>query len=188
MPRQDHLRRQLAAFVPATATEDAHKQRILTLLETTEQPLSRAQYTPGHVTTSAFVTTRDRSAVLLILHKKLQRWLQPGGHLEPDDSDVLAGARREVREETGLEALELAVPGLFDVDVHAIPAFGDQPAHQHFDVRFLFSTDAHQPHAGSDAGAARWIPITQLLAAATDAAYPSDESVLRALRKLRELV
>jgi 8-oxo-dGTP pyrophosphatase MutT (NUDIX family) len=122
--------------------------------------------------------------VLLILHSKLHRWLQPGGHVEPDDLDVIASARREVREETGLADILLTLPGLFDVDVHDIPARGAQPAHAHFDLRFVFSTSAVELNAGSDANAARWAPISQLLAARDDHEYPTDESVLRAVRKL----
>lgn len=186
MPRQAHLRRLLDAFEPRDAAESAHKARILRLIETTDQPLSRDQYTPGHVTASAFVTTPDGSALLLIHHSKLQRWLQPGGHIEPEDADVLAGARREVLEEVGIQELELARPGLFDVDVHDIPARGSQPAHQHFDVRFWFSTPSRQLRAGSDALAARWVDVADLLDAGAPTHYPSDESVLRAVRKLVE--
>lgn len=187
MPRQAHLRRLLEDFVPANEREERHQARISQLIERTEAPFSRAQYAPGHVTASAFVTTPDRSAILLILHSKLQLWLQPGGHVDADDSDVLASARREVLEEVGLSALELATPGLFDVDVHEIPARKEQPAHEHFDVRFLFTTSNREAKAGSDAQAARWVPVSELLRAASDSPYPSDESVMRAVRKLHEV-
>jgi 8-oxo-dGTP pyrophosphatase MutT (NUDIX family) len=140
---------------------------------------------PGHVTASAFITTPARSALLLILHGKLKLWLQPGGHVELEDRDVLASARREVLEEVGLRALELATPGVFDVDVHEIPARADQPAHEHFDVRFMFTTTALEAQAGSDARAARWVPVKELLRGAADSPYPSDESVMRAVRKLQ---
>ena len=187
MPRQAHLRRLLEDFVPANKREKRHQARILQLIERTDAPFSRAQYVPGHVTASAFVTTADRSALLLILHSKLQLWLQPGGHVDAEDSDVLASARREVLEEVGLSELELATPGLFDVDVHEIPARKDQPAHEHFDVRFLFTTQSREAKAGSDAQAARWVPVSELLRATSESPYPSDESVMRAVRKLHEV-
>ncbi|MET0387390.1 MAG: NUDIX domain-containing protein [Polyangiales bacterium] len=189
MPRRDHLRRLLDGLQPADPLEFEHKQRILQLLSGTEQPFSRAQYAPGHVTASAFVVDPSGRALLLILHAKLHLWLQPGGHVEDDDSDVLAAARREVREEVGIHELTPVGDGLLDVDVHEIPARRDQPAHAHFDVRFLFTTAATSFQAGSDAQAARWIEIDQLLRAAaapTASELPSDESVLRAVRKLRE--
>lgn len=184
MPRQAHLRRLLEDFVPANEREQRHQARILQLIERTQAPFSRAQYAPGHVTASAFVANADRSALLLILHSKLQLWLQPGGHVDPEDNDVLESARREVLEEVGLSDLELASPGLFDVDVHEIPARKDQPAHEHFDVRFLFTTREREAKASSDAQAARWVPVAELLNAAAGSPYPSDESVMRAVRKL----
>lgn len=185
MPRQAHLRRLLEEFVPADEREARHRTRILQLIERTDAPFSREQYAPGHVTASAFVVNHDRSALLLILHSKLQLWLQPGGHVDTDDPDVHASARREVLEEVGLSELELARPGLFDVDVHEIPARRDQPAHEHFDVRFVFSTRELNAKAGSDACDARWVPISELLNGAAHSAYPSDESVMRAMRKLQ---
>lgn len=187
MQPRDHLRTLLTALQPADALENEHKTAILALLEGTQEPFSREQYLPGHVTASAFVINAARDALLLILHGKLQRWLQPGGHVEPDDLDVLAAARREVREEVGLEAVELLGPGILDVDVHEIPARNGAPAHRHFDIRFLFSTAADSFQAGSDARAAQWVPIAELLRGAS-ARYPSDESVLRAVRKLSERV
>ena len=170
--------------MPVDQREQRHKARILQLLEHTDAPFSREQYVPGHVTASAFVTSVDGRALLLILHGKLQLWLQPGGHVDPSDSDVLASARREVLEETGLADLTLATPGLFDVDVHEIPARKGQPAHEHFDVRFLFTTRELSATAGSDAKAVRWVPVAELQAATGERVYPSDESVMRAVRKL----
>jgi 8-oxo-dGTP pyrophosphatase MutT (NUDIX family) len=107
--------------------------------------------------------------------------------VDAEDSDVLASARREVLEEVGLSELELASPGLFDVDVHEIPARKDQPAHEHFDVRFLFTTRTRDARAGSDAQAARWVPVHELLQGGEHSPYPSDESVMRAVRKLCEV-
>jgi hypothetical protein len=66
--------------------------------------------------------------------------------------------------------------------VHEIPARGDTPAHQHFDVRFLFEARSHDARAGSDARQVRWVRLTELLTGAPD--LPTDESVLRAVRKL----
>jgi len=198
MPRRSHLRSLLEALVPADDRENRHRARILQLLEASAEPFSRHQYEPGHITTSAFVLDPARRNVLLIFHEKFERWLQPGGHVEEADADALASARREVHEETGLSELVPVEPSLLDVDVHAIPARADQPAHEHFDVRFLFRSAELRASAGSDARDVRWVPIAQLLAGGDDLSstpagaprrlgpsrYPSDESVMRALRKL----
>jgi 8-oxo-dGTP pyrophosphatase MutT (NUDIX family) len=186
MPRLSHLRSLLEALTPADARELEHKARIVRLLSDSQAPFSREQFVPGHVTASAFIVNEARDALLLILHAKLGRWLQPGGHIEADDPDVARAAVREVREEVGLE--QLTPSGVLDVDVHSIPAHRSQPAHEHFDVRFLFSVKDTRVVAGSDAQAARWVPIAELLRADSRAPATTgprhDESVMRAVRKL----
>ena len=180
MPRRDHLCSLLEALEPADAREREHKSRILQLLRATEAPFSREQWLPGHVTASGFVVNQARDALLLILHAKLGRWLQPGGHIEASDADVAEAAAREVREEVGLT--DLTAHGVLDVDVHAIPAHASQPAHEHFDVRFWFTARDPSFTASSEVRGARWVPIATLLA--PEASFAHDESVLRAVRKL----
>lgn len=96
----------------------------------------------GHLTGSAWVLAPGGTAVLLIHHAKLDRWLQPGGHADDTDEDLAATARREALEECGLADLRLDSPTVFDLDVHEIPARGHEPAHLHYDVRFLFFAPA----------------------------------------------
>lgn len=92
----------------------------------------------GHLTGSAWVCSADGRAVLLLHHAKLDRWLQPGGHVDAEDSSLVETARREAMEECGMQSLELLSPAIFDLDVHEIPARGTEPAHFHYDLRFLF--------------------------------------------------
>lgn len=116
----------------------------------------------AHFTASAWVLDSAQERVLLIHHNKLQRWLQPGGHLEADDVDVLSSARREVAEECGLHDLELLQQGLFDVDVHTIPSRGDIPEHLHLDLRFIFRASSEETQLDlSEVSASRWIPLTE---------------------------
>src|SRR6188474_1130942 len=98
-----------------------------------EDAFSRRNTQPGHFTASAFVLCPERRRVLLIRHPKLARWMQPGGHVEPDDVDLAAAARREASEETGV-VIEGPYGGIFDVDIHEIPTNAKDAAHQHFDV------------------------------------------------------
>jgi 8-oxo-dGTP pyrophosphatase MutT (NUDIX family) len=114
----------------------------------------------------------------LIFHSKLKRWLQPGGHIDDVDRDIICAARREVDEEVGLTDLDAFGSGIFDLDVHPIPARGAAPAHEHFDVRFAFVSQTLEHRAGSDAEAARWVLLDEVQQ------VESDESVLRATRKL----
>jgi 8-oxo-dGTP pyrophosphatase MutT (NUDIX family) len=168
----------LHGYSPSDARERAFHGAMLELLGSSGDPFTRHHFTPGHFTASAFILSPDRQSVLLIFHSKLKRWLQPGGHICADDADVLAAARREVAEEVALTDVALAQDGIFDIDVHDIPPLRGEPAHQHFDVRFLFVAPSLTMSAGSDATAARWLTLSDLVGTA------GDESVLRALRKL----
>jgi len=186
MSRTRHLRALLDAYTPGDEREAGFRDELRALLETGEPAFERAHYAPGHFTASAFVVSPDERELLLILHGKLGRWLQPGGHVEPGDADVVAAARRELREEVGLDEVALLGDGLFDVDVHTIPASARAPEHRHFDVRFLFRAASREVVAGDDARAARWVPVRaahQALDAKTGD-LPSDESVMRAVRRL----
>ncbi len=90
----------------------------------------------GHLTGSAWIVDGRGERVLLTHHRKLDRWLQPGGHAD-GESDLLSVARKEAWEETGLEGLEVVGEGIFDLDIHTIPPCGEVPGHLHYDARFL---------------------------------------------------
>lgn len=115
----------------------------------------------GHMTASAWVVSPDRQQVLLVLHRKLGKWLQPGGHAD-GNTDLRAVALQEVWEETGLQA-RLAQPQIFDIDVHPIPARGQDPLHDHYDVRFLLEADPEAPLTiSAESRELRWVPIQQV--------------------------
>ena len=130
----------------------------------------------GHITGSAWVLSRDRCEALLLLHSKLGKWLQPGGHSD-GHSDTRAVALREATEETGM-AVELASAEIFDLDVHEIPELGHEPAHLHFDVRFALWADRDEvPVTSQESKAIAWVPLAEV------ERYTKDESVLRMVRK-----
>lgn len=178
MSRLTDLSALLDAFEPFDAEERTHRDAMRRLVEHGEPATEREHYVPGHFTASAFVLAPDADELLLILHGKLGLWLQPGGHVDPDDPQIEAAARREVREETGLAELSLLQPAPFDLDVHRIPERKGQPEHLHFDVRFLFRSATRDVRAASDARAARWVALDRV----SDTG--SDRSVLRAVDKL----
>ena len=123
---------QISAYAPWNSTEKVHKKTLLAFLKK-GNPAS-------HVTGSAWVINRAGDKALLTLHTKLDKWIQPGGHGEGNES-VRETALRETREETGLTSLELLCPGIFDLDVHRIPPNGDIPGHCHYDIRFILRAD-----------------------------------------------
>ena len=167
------------AFDPTTDGRAlASVEQTVELLEYSAAPLDRTHYDPGHLTASAVVLSPDRHHVLLVYHPRLQRWLQPGGHVEREDRTVHDTARREVREETGIE-LDADLPAaLVAVDVHEIPATDTEPFHLHHDLMFHFVVpDRVVPH---DRYRSVWCPIADLPRFAVDG--PLLRGVARALR------
>lgn len=90
----------------------------------------------GHFTGSAWVVSADGRRVLLTHHRKLNLWLQPGGHAD-GDADLSRVALREAEEETGVPALRLEDGEIFDLDRHRIPARKSDPEHWHYDARYV---------------------------------------------------
>ena len=123
---------------PSDAHEAADLARILDFARRHANPFDRG-IAEGHLTGSALVLSATEDLVLLLHHRKLHRWLQPGGHADPGETTGEAVALREALEETGIEGLALhaEAPRPLDVDVHAIPARGSEPAHEHLDLRYL---------------------------------------------------
>jgi len=134
---------------------------------------------PGHLTGSAWIIDCTRRRVLLTHHRKLDRWLQLGGHAD-GDPDLAAVARREAAEESGLRSVALVSPAIFDLDVHAIPARRDDPAHLHYDLRFLIEADADEPLViSTESKDLAWVPFDRV------ADYSAEASLLRMANKTR---
>ncbi|MEZ5401995.1 MAG: NUDIX hydrolase [Bryobacteraceae bacterium] len=130
----------------------------------------------GHVTGSAWVLDPTGARVLLTFHRKLERWLQLGGHVE-DDETVPAAALREAHEESGLNGIVLAAETVFDVDIHAIPATPKRAAHLHYDVRFLCLAPAAEPRPNEESREVRWVPLDEV------STLNPDASMIRMLAK-----
>lgn len=121
---------------------------------------------PGHITASSWILSHDLRNVLLTHHRKLDRWLQLGGHAD-GETDVLEVALKEAREESGMGNFQVIWPATphvpFDLDVHQIPAFGDVPEHEHHDIRFLLVAGADQELVISrESNDLRWFPLDEL--------------------------
>jgi 8-oxo-dGTP pyrophosphatase MutT (NUDIX family) len=115
----------------------------------------------GHFTGSAWLVSADGERVLLTHHRKLDRWLQLGGHAD-GDADLAAVALREAGEESGLAGL-IVEPAIFDLDRHRIPARGDEPEHWHYDVRYVVRAGGSEAFAiNHESLALAWKPIREL--------------------------
>lgn len=114
------------------------------------------------MTASAWIIDEQGSSALLIHHKKLNRWLQPGGHADGEEN-ILSVATKEAHEETGLKSLKLIDNKIFDIDIHLIPRHGDIQAHNHHDIRFLFVAKKTEDYILSDeSNELKWIPMDEI--------------------------
>jgi len=149
----------------------AARTTVLDFLRRAERPFERTAYDPGHLTASAIVVPPGAAGCLLVWHRRLGRWLQPGGHIDPPDRDAAHAARREAVEETGVQLLDSdGAPVLVGVDVHTIPAAGTEPRHRHFDLCFLFVAADTRIRAAAENPRVRWCGWTDLPQIAADTA------------------
>lgn len=125
----------LNQYTPVFEEEKKTKEDMLQFLKMNHDCFERSCI-PGHFTGSAWLLNKDHTHALLLHHKKLNKWLQLGGHCD-GDLDVLAVAIREAQEESGIMGIEPLSTEIFDIDIHIIPARKDEPEHLHLDVRFL---------------------------------------------------
>ncbi|MBL7960869.1 NUDIX hydrolase [bacterium] len=131
----------------------------------------------GHITAAAWIVNADRTHVLLTHHRKLNKWLQLGGHAD-GDPDVLRVAIREAQEESGIDVFVPVSEDIFDIDIHQIPSFKSDPLHLHYDIRFILEADmrgtvkvTHESHD------VQWIPLNKVQD------YTSEASIMRMVKK-----
>jgi 8-oxo-dGTP pyrophosphatase MutT (NUDIX family) len=178
------LEEQLRNHAPADEQEARDLRIIRAFLARHPDPFDR-RIPEGHLTASSVVVALEGDRVLLLHHRKLERWLQPGGHGDPGETSGEAVALREALEETGLRVrLHPRAPRPLDVDVHDIPARGDEPAHQHLDLRYLVMAPekAEASRCLEETNDLRWFAWDELHALALDA------GLLRLLGKARRWV
>ncbi|HEX9782760.1 MAG TPA: NUDIX hydrolase [Opitutaceae bacterium] len=162
----------IRAYVPVDHDDAVSRGRFAAFVSTQPDCFER-ELEIGHVTASAWIVDSTGTRVLLTHHRKLDIWVQPGGHAD-GDADTMEVARREAIEETGLAGLTRCGDGIFDLDIHPIPARGPVPAHEHYDVRFAFrTTDSEEFVVSDESHDLAWVPLDQL------EKYTCERSMLR---------
>lgn len=142
-PGQDTLREAVLAFV--LARPDA----------------CRRDCEPGHVTASTLLLDHDGTRALLTLHPRLGRWVQLGGHCEDADTDIVAAARREAVEESGIADL-CVDPHLAAIHVHPVVCSLGVPT-RHLDLEFVARAPAGaRIEVSNESLDLRWWELTEL--------------------------
>lgn len=168
----------LDAYVPSPGVENEMFLSTIRFVNENPECFERSLQI-GHVTASGWVISPDRELVLLMHHRKLDRWFQPGGHCD-GDPDVASVALKEVVEETGIEYARQIESGIYDVDVHLIPANQKDPAHYHYDIRFLFEADPQEQLViNIESKDVKWVPVADV------EKLNDSESMMRMVRKLK---
>jgi 8-oxo-dGTP pyrophosphatase MutT (NUDIX family) len=136
---RNEIRRLLSGYRANSPEDEIQLSRMWQFIEAQPNCFERTLQI-GHVTGSAWIVSPDRTQTLLSHHRKLDIWVQLGGHAD-GNPDIFAVALREAREESGLSRLYPLTQGIFDIDIHLIPTTTEEPGHYHYDVRFIFEAD-----------------------------------------------
>ncbi|HYA01193.1 MAG TPA: NUDIX domain-containing protein [Candidatus Binatia bacterium] len=167
------------------ASEDAGPVTRVRTLAAMPDPWSRSLLL--HLTASAIVIDPRTGRVLLRWHERQQAWLQVGGHADPGETDPFRIARREAREETGLDDLsawpDSASPRLIQVAIVSVPPRDPEPAHHHADLRYVLATGRPERAVPETVPAQlRWLGIDAAIS------LTGDPGLQVALRRLAPLM
>ena len=174
-PQHAVLAAQLESYRRRWPGEAATVDDFLELLADPANPFVRERLA-GHFTGSAWLVGGDGRRVLLTHHRKLDRWLQLGGHAD-GETDLARVALKEAEEESGLAGLRVEAAEVFDLDRHWIPERGAVPGHWHYDARYVVHADAGEDYVvGEESIDLAWREIVPL-------AHDPDESLGRMARK-----
>lgn len=172
------LKSELSKYQTSFSEEQTYVSRFLDLLFF-KNCFERSLLT-GHITASAWILSPDLMQVVLLHHKKLNKWLQPGGHADGEE-DVLKVAIKEMEEETGITNVSQIGNSFFDLDIHRIPKRNDIPEHNHYDVRFAFvANEPDQLIKNHESLEVAWVSLDQL-----ETVTKNEPSIIRMKEKTR---
>ena len=155
-------------------------KKLIAVLNNDQYCFHRTNYS-GHFTASAWILNENRDKALMTHHKKLNMWLQLGGHAD-GNTDLIDVARKEAMEESGIKKIRLLNDKIFDVDIHIVPKFKNQPSHKHFDIRFIFEAYGknEQISFNHESHTVIWIKLDKIKN------YNSEVSIRRMIEKTKK--
>ena len=172
------LLQSIKKYNPDNVEIEITKQRFLQFIEQNSNCLLRSNLN-GHITASAFVVDFNANKLLLLHHKKLNKWLQPGGHCDGEEN-TLSVAIKEVFEETGIQIIPKNQV-IIDLDIHTIPEKNQIPEHEHFDIRYLFEANSNSNIVKNhESIALKWVEIDAI------SLFTEEESISRFVRKFSQ--
>ena len=162
------IRSEIELFTPGCEQEQRDKAQMLSWLDSTPDPFTRAN-TVGHFSASSWIVSPDRQQVLLIYHNIYRSWAWTGGHAD-GEKDLLAVALREAREESGLETLRVLKDGIFSLETLTVDGHIKRgsyvSSHLHLNVTYLLEADSEEAvaiKADENSGVARFTPEEALV-------------------------
>lgn len=158
--------------------EILYKNKMLELLQSHPNCFERSCL-HAHFTASAWVINQNKTHCVLLHHKKLNNWFQPGGHAD-GHINLWEVACKEMAEETGITQILNENKIIFDIDIHTIPTHKGVQAHEHYDVRFLFIVPNETTLLqNEESNKLCWVPMADI------ENYTSEKSILRMVKKCK---
>ncbi|MGV6852111.1 MAG: NUDIX hydrolase [bacterium] len=166
----------LEEYLQRHPEESACYQQLKAFIQQNNQCFER-ELSQGHLTGSCWLVNSNGDQILLTHHKKLNLWLQPGGHAD-GETDIAAVALKEAKEESGLKDLKIADPHIFDIDIHKIPANPKDAEHYHYDIRFIIQASEDTDYIVSEESHdLAWVKLDKL------SEYTTEPSIVRMAEK-----
>lgn len=160
--------------------EEHHTAELFAHFVANEEGCFHRSTPEGHITGSAFVVDPTGTQTLLTHHRKLNKWLQLGGHADGDPVPARV-ALTEAREESGMVEIDHLMTSFFDIDIHVIPARPNEQEHLHYDLRYVLRSATTTFRVSHESHALLWVPIIEL------SSYTTEPSMLRMAQKWQTL-
>lgn len=171
--KKSELIKKLERFGAQHTDRQAIVQRMIHFIQNTPECFERDNPT-GHITGSAWLLNPEGDKALMTHHRKLKRWLQPGGHAD-GQKDTLAVAIREANEESGISCITAISDEIFDIDIHLIPSRPGEAEHFHYDIRYLLRAPHENFTISEESDALEWWSSADF----AKRQHQTDEAVLR---------